>query len=243
MADIEPTDRRRALLALAGAGALVTLAGCGYEEDGEDVSATEDMMREHGVLRRILVAHREAATMLRAGMRIDARAIADAADLFRQFGEDYHERKLEEEHVFPAVKKAGGAAGALVDTLVAQHRRGREINLFLIDRCRSGSIASAGTDAVARAMESFARMYEIHAALEDTVVFQAWKKALSKHELDEASEQFEKIERQQFKGDGFDMGVDRVAEIERRLGIADLARFTAPAVGQAVTAAPGSGAS
>jgi hypothetical protein len=49
--------------------------------------------------------------------------------------------------------------------------------------------------------------------------------------LHEASEQFEAIERQQFKGDGFDIGVDRVAGIERRLGIADLARFTAPAVG------------
>jgi len=231
MTGIDSTDRRGALLALAGAGAMATLAGCGHEEGGEDVSATEDMMREHGVLRRILVAYRETATMLRAGARIDARAIADAADLFRQFGEDYHERKLEEEHVFPAVKKAGGAAGALVDTLVDQHRRGREINLFLIDRCRTGSIASANTEAVARAMESFARMYEIHAAIEDTVIFQAWKKALSKHELDEASERFEAIERQQFKGDGFDMGVDRVAAIERRLGLGDLARFTAPAVG------------
>lgn len=231
MTAIDFTDRRGALLALAGAGALVTLAGCGHEDSGEDVSATEDMMREHGVLRRILVAYRETATVLRAGTRIDARAIADAADLFRQFGEDYHERKLEEEHVFPAVKKAGGAAATLVDTLVAQHRRGREINLFLIDRCRSGVIASANTEAVAKAMESFSRMYEIHAALEDTVIFQAWKKALSKHELDDASDQFEAIERQQFKGDGFDMGVDRVAEIERRLGIADLARFTAPAVG------------
>jgi len=28
--------------------------------------------------------------------------------LFRSFGEDYHEKKLEEAHIFPTIKKAGG---------------------------------------------------------------------------------------------------------------------------------------
>jgi hypothetical protein len=39
------------------------------------------------------------------------------------------------------------------------------------------------------------------------------------------------MERREFGGDGFDMAVNKVADIERRLGVADLAAFTAPAPG------------
>jgi len=187
-------------------------------------------MREHGVLRRILVAYREVAGVIRAGATFDVGALADAADLFRTFGEDYHEHKLEEEHVFPAVRKAGGPAAGLIDTLLQQHQRGREINRFLIATCKAGTIPNARRQDVAAALESFARMYEAHTAREDTILFQAWRKSLSGHQLKEASEQFEDIEKAQFKGDGFDLAVDRIARIEQRLGLTDLGRFTAPAV-------------
>jgi len=224
-------DRRAALLAVAGMSALATLQGCHKAGAGdEDISATEDMMREHGVLRRILVAYREVAGVIRAGATFDVGALADAADLFRTFGEDYHEHKLEEEHVFPAVRKAGGPAAGLIDTLLQQHQRGREINRFLIVTCKAGTIPNARRPDVAAALESFARMYEAHTAREDTILFQAWRKSLSGHQLKEASEQFEDIEKAQFKGDGFDLAVDRIARIEQRLGLTDLGRFTAPAV-------------
>src|SRR3954469_5598777 len=36
------------------------------DEQNEDVGAVEDLMREHGVIRRILVVYRESATRLRA---------------------------------------------------------------------------------------------------------------------------------------------------------------------------------
>lgn len=228
MADESGLDRRAAFLAVAGIGALATLESCRKGDEGEeDIPATEDMMREHGVLRRILVAYRETAAMIRASTRFDVAALADAAELFRVFGEDYHEHKLEEEHVFPAVKKAGGPAAALIDTLLQQHQRGREINHFLIDICRGGNLPGARRLDVANSLETYARMYEAHAAKEDTIVFQAWRKSMSKHQLEEAGELFEDIEKAQFKGDGFDQAVDRIATIEQRLGIADLGRFTA----------------
>ena len=226
MRDENAPDRRMAIPALAGMGVASALTSCAGED--ENVSATEDLMREHGVLRRVLIVYREVAGLLRAGIGIDAGALVDAADLFRAFGEDYHERKLEEQRVFPAVKKVGGPAAALIDMLIVQHNRGREINLFLIERARAGRVASADVEPVARALESFSRMYEKHAAIEDTVIFQAWKKSLSQHELNEASEEFEQIERDQFKGDRFDLGVSRITAIEQRLGLADLGRCTAP---------------
>jgi hemerythrin superfamily protein len=74
-------------------------------------------------------------------------------------------------------------------------------------------------------------MYEPHAAREDTVVFPAFKKAVGEERYSELGEQFEEIEKHEFGGDGFDMAVDKIAEIERALGTADLAAFTAPRTG------------
>jgi hemerythrin-like domain-containing protein len=216
--------------ALAAAGGLVLLSACSGDGGEDEVTATEDLMREHGVLRRLLVVYRESAALLRSAPRsLDAGALAAASDLFRVFGEDYHERQLEEQRIFPRVRKLGGEAGRLTDVLKGQHDRGRQINRFVKQACASGAVATGSAEPLARALDGFTRMYEAHAAWEDTIVFPAWKKSLSKHELEEAGEEFEDIEKRQFRGDGFDMAVDRVAGIERRLGLHDLARFTAPA--------------
>jgi hemerythrin-like domain-containing protein len=221
---------RRALIGAAAAGVL-GLAACGKgEQKGEDVGAVEDLMREHGVLRRILVIYRAVAPAIRtASVSIDARQLWKAADLFRRFGEAYHEQLLEEQNIFPQVMKAGGAGAALVPTLLAQHARGRRITAYIQAKTANGGVAGTDAEPLGAALESFARMYEPHTAFEDTIVFQAWRKSLSPKQLDEAGDQFEDIEKATFKGDGFDMAVGEVAAIENGLGLADLGRYTAPA--------------
>jgi hemerythrin-like domain-containing protein len=233
-------DRRTALGWVAGAGAVSTLllSACGTEADEKDdekgeggpVTANEDLMREHGVLRRVLVLYREVSPRLSADPgSVDAGALRAAADLFRNFGEHYHEQLLEEQHIFPAVRKAGGDGAELIDTLLAQHRRGRAITDYVLDRTRSGRIGAADADPLARALIAFARMYEAHTAREDTVIFPAFKAALGQEAYDEIGEQFEDIERKTFGGDGFDRALNEVSQIEGRLGLADLSGFTAPA--------------
>jgi hemerythrin-like domain-containing protein len=214
---------------LAGLG----LAACAESGEGKapdkDVGALEDLMREHGILRRILVVYRETASLLRAGPpRLDGKQLWKAADLFRRFGEAYHESLLEEQHIFPQVMKAGGKAAALVPTLLAQHARGRQITAYLQAVTQNGGVTGTDAAPVAAALETFARMYEPHTAFEDTVVFQAWRGSLSAKQLDEAGDQFEDIEKRTFKGDGFDMAVDEIAAIETALGLSDPARYTAP---------------
>jgi hemerythrin-like domain-containing protein len=224
-------SRRTAFAASLGLVAATGVAGCAGRDE-ETVSATEDLMREHGVLRRVLIVYRECAPRIVADpARFDAGALGSAAELFRTFGEEYHERRLEETHIFPALRKAGGPLEGLVDTLLAQHARGREITAFIAGRCLSGKVAAADAEPLARALVAFARMYESHTAFEDTLVFQIWRNRLSARELAEAGEAFEAIEHEQFRGDGFDMAVDRIADIERRLGLSDLALYTAPPPG------------
>jgi hemerythrin-like domain-containing protein len=148
--------------------------------------------------------------------------------LFRTFGEDYHERKLEEAYIFPAVRSAGGPAASYVDVLIAQHSRGREITDYVLAVTAKGAIGTGDAEPLARVFDAMDLMYENHAAREDTIVFQAWKDALSTRQLHEMGEKFEDIEHQLFGGDGFDDAVSRITRVEQVLGFAELDSFTAP---------------
>jgi hemerythrin-like domain-containing protein len=216
---------RRALVLVPGLIAAAGLAACSGGE--EDVGAVEDLMREHGVLRRAILVFRACAGRLIAGQIVDAPALHRAAQLFRNFGEDYHEKKLEEENIFPQLKKAGGPAAALVDVLLTQHQRGREIISYVLDATNGTTFDNK---AVANALQSFELMYEHHAAREDTILFPAWKKAIGAHEVEEMGDKFEEIEKAQFGGDGFEMAVKQIGEIEQALGLGNLAAFTAPPI-------------
>ena len=119
------------------------------------------------------------------------------------------------------MKKADGARARLVDALLAQHQRGRELTEYIT--AMSGKpIGVAEAEPFARVLDDFTRMYEEHAAFEDTIVFPAWKKTLGKHQLEEMGERFEDIEKKTFGKDGFDDAVVRVAQIEKDLGLEPL---------------------
>jgi len=195
-----------------------------------EVTAAEDLMREHGILRRVLLVYQESAVRLRQdASSVSPDALEKAAKLFQVFGEDYHEKKLEETFIFPAVKKAPNAATGYVDILLKQHARGREITDYLLSVSQADRIASNSVEPLAKALESFVRMYEHHAAIEDTVVFPAWKAAVGGNELDALGEKFEEIEHEQFGDDGFEAALRRMEEIEESLGLSNLDMFTAPA--------------
>jgi hemerythrin-like domain-containing protein len=220
---------RRAFLGLAGTVALVACREAASpkadHDDDDDVSATEDLMREHGVIRRVLVVYRECASRLRASPNAPvAEPLQRSAALMRKFGEDYHEKQLEEAHIFPAL--ASSSAASITQTLLAQHKRGREITELVLASTKT-SIDAKGAETLARTLDAFARMYEEHAAIEDTVIFPAWKKALSKKQLAAMGDLFEDIEHKTFGKDGFEDAVAQIGEIEKALGI-DLAALTAP---------------
>ena len=236
-------------LSLASAGAL--LVGCratpsgqggqsgATNDDGKEpapgeavpveVTAVEDLMREHGILRRALLVYQESVVRLRQdAASVPAEALEKTAQLFRVFGEEYHEKRLEEDYIIPLIKKVQGPVAAYADVLLAQHARGREITQYVLSISKADRIATHQVDGVTKALESFVRMYEHHAAIEDTVVFPAWKKATGEQEYSELSEKFEEIENEIFGEDGFESALKRMEEIESGLGLANLDMFTAP---------------
>ena len=197
-------------------------------EKGGEVTATEDLMREHGVLRRALLVYSAAATKLHSNpSSIPPDALQKTAKLFRAFGEEYHEKKLEEAYIFPAVKQAGGEAATYPDILVTQHNRGREITDYIISVTQNAKLGANAED-LAKALDAFVLMYRNHAAREDTIIFPAWKQTLTAKQLDEMNDKFEDIEHEQFGEDGFEDAVKQASAIESSLGLADIAQFTAP---------------
>jgi hemerythrin-like domain-containing protein len=236
--DLPATSRRRLIGGLSGVVLAAGASGAAFaakqpkeskpppKEEKKIVGAVEDLMREHGVLRRALLVYRQSAARLRAGTAIDPKLLRQTAQLFRDFGENYHERMLEQAHIFPTLRQSQNPAGALVPTLVAQHDRGREITDYIRTVTGKGKIAD--TETLGGALETFELMYQNHAAREDTVVFPAWREGLSERQLREVGETFEDIEHRQFGKDGFADAVKQIAEIEEALGLADLAQFTAP---------------
>jgi hemerythrin-like domain-containing protein len=218
-----------ALIGAAGAAGADPKPGKGPGQEKE-TPAVEDLMREHGVLRRALLVYRESVPRLRSAPgKVDAHALNRTAVLFRRFGEDYHERKLEEAHIFPVVRRAGGPAAAYPDVLTAQHNRGREITEYILAVTKGGTIGTANAEPLALALEHFVLMYENHTAREDTIVFPAWKTALSARQIDQLGDQFEEIEHKEFGKDGYEDAVKQISQIEAALGFADIAQFTAPA--------------
>lgn len=210
-------------------------AGKAHEsaEQGEppekEVSPAEDLMREHGVLRRVLLIYDDAIRRLdSAPADYPIGALAGAADIIRRFIEEYHE-KLEEDHVFPRVKKAGRET-ELVGVLLAQHRAGRTLT-DTITRLATPAGVKSDDDRrrLADALRAFGRMYRPHAAREDTVLFPAFKAVVGTREYESLGDEFEKLEHKLFGEDGFEGMVVKVSALEKQLGLLDLAQFTPPA--------------
>jgi hemerythrin-like domain-containing protein len=232
------TSRRELLqsaIALGSAGvvALPLLAQAEEPKKSADrepeVTATEDLMREHGVLRRALLVFQEVVPKLRQNAAsVDAASLQQAAKLFRTFGEDYHERMLEEQHIFPLIRKQGPMLTQYADILVEQHNRGREVTDYVLVVTNGPRISVAHVEPLAKVLETFVLMYQNHAAREDTIIFPAWKKNFTDKQLDEVGDQFEEIEHKMFGKDGFEDAEKKISDIEAALGFADLSQFTPP---------------
>lgn len=224
------TDRRHFILGTAALG-LGTLALAddkipADKKDEEDVGAAEDLMREHGVLNRILLIYEEGLRRLRAKEEVTPDVFHKSATLVRKFVEDYHE-KLEENFIFPEFEKQKKLVD-LVKVLKEQHQAGRKVTDVILRNAVADQFKKEDArKELVTACEGFIRMYRPHEAREDTVLFPALHKIVPAKKLKDLGEQFEKEEDKLFGDEGFEKNVEQVAVIEKQLGIYDLSKFTA----------------
>ena len=194
-------------------------------EDEVPVTPPEDLMREHGVLKRVLLIYREGIRRVEASAQLPVQALNAGAAIIRSFIEDYHEQ-LEEKHVFPKLEQTGKLADVTA-VLRTQHARGRVLTDRVVAATSTApALDQAKRDAVVQDMLAFIRMYEPHEAREDTVVFPALRQVVPANEFRDMADMFEDEEHRRFGQAGFEGVVDKVADIEKSLGIYDLNQFT-----------------
>jgi hemerythrin-like domain-containing protein len=220
----------RTALACLGAGVFLgpakLLAAAPRETKAVEVTPPEDLMREHGVLRRLMLIFDNLGGRLQGGVGDFSPApLTQAVGLIRRFIQDYHE-KDEEDYLFPRFEKAGKMTG-LVKVLREQHQAGRKL-IGQVERLAAAANlkTGAGRAQVGGLLRAFNRMYRPHAAREDTVLYPAFRSVITPAEFDALGDTFEDREQKLFGKDGFEKIVAQVAGLEKQLQLYDLAQFT-----------------
>jgi hemerythrin-like domain-containing protein len=272
--DTEKLTSRRHFLRLSGglaAGVVLPVIPSAVQAAPKGGgNPVEELMREHGVLRRVLLIYDETANSIRNKRELPQGVIKDSASLIRRYVHDYHE-KLEEEEIFPRLANVEGLR-ELIGILTAQHVAGRRLTDYILETVKPvvvkhdepkteekkmpAAVAQiyGGTPLITHmlgketpemvmtesgiphskqgmlvSIEHFVRMYRPHAAREDTVLFTAFQSAVSPREFVELGQKFKSRERELFGERGFEKIVESVADIEKKLGIYNLSKFTATA--------------
>jgi hemerythrin-like domain-containing protein len=238
----EPLHRRSFLqaagtftaAAVLPATLLAQKTGQERHEKYYDVSTNERLMRENGILRRVLVMYDEVIRRIDSKQEFPLQTAMDATKIVRNFVQDYHE-KLEEDHIFPlfrtyyrrqdVLRLYAQKLMDLVDILHDQHQAGRRVTDRILSTLQSLKTAD-DRHKLAQDLRALSRMYTPHAAREDTVLFPALHVIVTQKEYEALGAKFDEIEQKTFGGDGFEIYLDQVTAFEKYLGVYNLVQFT-----------------
>jgi hemerythrin-like domain-containing protein len=140
------------------------------------------------------------------------------SQLIRTFVEHYHEQN-EEKYIFPEFERAKKLVD-LVETLKTQHTAGRAVTGQILDLSHADKfLVKENRDKLVKACVSFIHMYRPHESREDTVLFPTLRTILKPKQVEELGERMEEEEKKVLGQEGFERSVDKVATIEKELGI------------------------
>lgn len=190
----------------------------------EEVFPAEDLMYEHGILRRILLIYEACIKKADAKETIPYNIIHQGASIVHSFIEEYHE-KQEENYIFVLFEPVH-ALTPLVTTLRKQHVAGRVLTQEILRIASQNAHTTQDISTLVTAMKEFIHLYRPHASREDTEIFPAIRGAMSAEQYQELSEQFEKSEHALIGMHGFQEMLDLIKRFEKELGINDLATYS-----------------
>lgn len=185
-----------------------------------DISAPEDLMREHGLLNRVLLIYEEVINRIDHHEDFPAVQLAQSLEIIKKFIEEYHE-KIEEDYIFPLFEKHNQETD-LVATLREQHIRGRAMTSQLQHLVADGQYDAQVLNDIKDLLHQFIAMYRPHESREDTIIFPHIRSLVSEEEYAELAEICEDTEEKIFGEDGFELMLKQVEEIEKSLGIYEL---------------------
>jgi hemerythrin-like domain-containing protein len=188
------------------------------------IPATERLMREHGVIDRVLLIYEAGIRRLGQDEDLEPAVFIQTGEIMRDFVHDYHERS-KEEYVFPRFKKAGRMV-ELVDVLQAQQAAGRKLTERVLKAAEPARASKDQRSAMTEAMKASIVLYRPHMAREDTDIFPTLRSLVTSSEFEEISETLAKRESEMFGADGFEKVAKRVEALEKKIGTHDLTQYT-----------------
>ncbi|PEI96802.1 hemerythrin [Bacillus pseudomycoides] len=193
-----------------------------------EIPPTEDLMREHGILKRLLLIYEDAEKRLLGYKPFQPHivypVILQTAAIARDFIENYHQ-KLEENYIFNRFLREQSHVN-LVHTLQEQHIAATRLTTLILQAASQGDQFVQGRQYIAQLLFLYKQMYEPHEAREDTVLFPAFREIVTPEEFRLLGETFEKIEEIMFGKNGFQTILRKVEQLEKTLGIYELSQYT-----------------
>lgn len=217
-------------VALTGSGLL--LAGVPMllkarkerQEAHAEISAVQGLLRDHGVLNRVLLVYEECLRRLQSGADFNPDILIKSTTLLRSFIEDYHE-DMEERYVFPVLERSGRFT-ELIHTLKTQHQAGKRMTAAILHLAARKVIVEKDQLELEAEIIRFVKMYRPHETREDTSLFPAFRRLADPKEYEDIGKKFQQRAHQLFGPEGFDEIVEKIAELEKALGIYDLKQFS-----------------
>jgi hemerythrin-like domain-containing protein len=156
---------------------------------------TEDLMNEHGLLNRILIIMDEYLTFDKVKQKNNMPKIKKCIEIIKEFIEDFHEQ-MEEKYVFPHFT---GKWRKLIDLLIQQHKESRLLTSSILKNIDNNDL-----DLLIQNLQSFVKMYRLHSAREDTIVFRKLRKFVSPAEFANISKIMDEEEDEKFGKHAYD---------------------------------------
>jgi len=182
-------------------------------------SPTEDLMREHGLLNRILLIYEHYIIKITTHKAVDYAPLQEACLIVRKFIEDYHE-PMEEKHIFAPLLERN-IETSLINELIKQHRTSK----IITDKTLK-YIQDQNESKVHQYLYMFVWMYRAHESREDTLIFNQFRQISTEQSLKELAEVFEKSETERFGSSGYENLLAQVQKIESKIGIDSLEIYT-----------------
>jgi hemerythrin-like domain-containing protein len=196
----------------------------GLEDGKEEISATEELASEHGMLDRIMLAMDRKLKMAGAGGKADLSVINMGCGMIKQLV-DQHHMVVEEEHIYPRFENTELADFA--DVLKNQHNEMRKMVSRMENLSKTGAVRDRSEmEELNRLFRDFHDMVMAHAAWEQTVLFPVMAGTWSKDELEELKEKQEEHEKKLLGKDATEKAYTMLMDLEKSAGISGLDDFT-----------------
>lgn len=194
------------------------MAHCHHPHQQAD-HATDILVEEHQVIKRIIAVLNAAAGKLEAGQEVSPDVFRQAVDFIRTFADRCHHGK-EQDLLFPVLEQRGVPRdGGPIGVMLYEHDQGRA---FVKQMAEATEAVAAGNEAAKAELLEGARGYADllteHIYKEDNILYPLANRVLSEADQRELLERFEGVEEAMGEGT-HERYVALVEKLEAQLGL------------------------